>query len=363
MKARIRLALLAALALVPVACGGSSDADTASQDSVSETSTSVAEPSSASEPAEEVTGDEEDVDETVEEAAEACSGTYTFESYSGEVEVPRNPERIAVFDLGMLASFDELGIPIDAEDGFASLGTPLPAEYEELVSTPRSLGTAFEPDLEALNAMEPDLIVLAARSSALYPDLVALDIAPVVDLTQFDAPGTDYFEEFARNHRNIGEIFCVQDTVEAVLAELEVSIDAVAAAAPDAGDALVLVTTGAEVTAFGPGAFRFGQVYDTYGFTAADESLARDETHGEPVSYEFIAEAEPDVLFVVDRAGAVGEEGQSAEAILDNALVDATPAAQNGKVFYVDSFDWYIVFNSIPGVRGVAEDLAAAVAG
>lgn len=363
MRSRVRLVGLVAIALLGAACGGNSESVTSAQTAAAEPSTSVAAPTSDSSPAAPGSGDVGGVDDTAEEAAEACEGTYTFESYSGEVEVPRKPERIAVLDLGMLASFAELGIPIDADDGFASLGIPLPAEYEALVSTPKSLGTAFEPDLEALNAMDPDLIVVAARSSALYPDLVALDIAPVVDLTQFDGVGTDYFEEFARNHRHIGEIFCVQDTVEVVLDELEASIDAVAAKAPDAGDALVLVTTGAEVTAFGPGAFRFGQIYDTYGFAAADDSLARDETHGEPVSYEFIAEAEPDVLFVVDRAGATGEEGQSAEAILDNALVNATPAAQNGKIFYVDSFDWYIVFNGVPGVRGVAEDLAAAVAG
>lgn len=349
--------MLASVALVGAACGSDSATETAAPTSGAPTQTAPvteasADASEAEDPADEGTSGDAD-----------CSGTYTFESYSGEVEVPRNPENIAVFDLAMLASFDELGIPIDGADGFAELGTPLPAEFEELSSTPLSLGSAFEPDLEALDAMEPDLIVVAARSSGLYPDLVDLDIAPVVDLTQFDAEGTDYYEAFARNHRNIGEIFCVQDTVEAVLTELESSIEAVTAAAPDAGDALVLVTTGAEVTAFGPGSFRFGQVFDTYGFSAADNSLARDETHGEAVSFEFIAEAEPDVLFVVDRAAAVGGEGESAEAILDNALVDATPAGQTDNIHYVDSFDWYIVFNGIPGVRGVAEELANAVAG
>lgn len=370
------ISILIAFALFAVACGGD-DSDEASVEAAGDSSASASAPASApaddeeadasaSAPADDEAMEDEAMedDEDVEAMEDVeCADTYTFESYSGEVEIPRNPEKIAVFDLAMLASFNELGIPIDAEDGFASLGTPLPSEYDDLVATPLSLGTAFEPDLEALNAMEPDLIVVAARSSRLYPDLVDLDIAPVVDLTQFDEAGTDYFEEFARNHRNIGEIFCVQDNVETVIAELQSSIDAVAAAAPAAGDALVLVTTGAEVTAFGPGAFRFGQVYDTYGFTAADDSLARDETHGEPVSYEFIAEAEPEVLFVVDRAGAIGEEGETAEAILDNALVDASPAGANEKIYYVDSFNWYIVFNGIPGVRGVAEDLAAAVAG
>lgn len=364
MNSRMCLALVAAIGLLTTACGSDAEVNATASPAAAEPAAASSEPidDEASEPAADATSAPAQSEATADDDAE-CSGTYTFDSYSGEVEIPRNPETIAVFDLGILTSFSELGIPIDAEDGFASLGTPLPSELQELADTPLSLGTAFEPDLEALNAMEPDLIVVAARSSGLYPDLVDLNIAPVVDLTQFDAEGTDYFDEFARNHRNIGEIFCVQDTVETVLSDLQADIDAVAAAAPAAGDALVLVTTGVEVTAFGPGAFRFGQVYDTYGFISADESLARDETHGEPVSFEFIAEAAPEVIFVVDRAGAIGGEGETAAAILDNALVDATPAGMNDKIYYVDSFNWYVVFNGIPGVRGVAADLAAATAG
>ncbi|MEM7091716.1 MAG: ABC transporter substrate-binding protein [Actinomycetota bacterium] len=390
MSASLRrmLAIVATFMLFAAACGGSDSSDEASSSdsgsessessssesaSASESSSSSSEESSsssseASESSSSGSAESSSSGSASEVASGDCSGTYTFESYSGEVEVPRNPENIAVFDLGMLTSLETLGVPLDGADGFASLGTPLPADVEEIVAIPQSLGTVWEPDLEALNAMEPDLIVLASRSSRFYPDFVDLGIAPVVDLTSFDdwlpPPGgtegeVDFFEEFARTHRHIGEIFCVQDEVEAVISDLEGSIDQINAVAAESGDALVLVTTGAEVTAFGPGAFRFGQIYDVWGFSSADESLARDETHGEPVSYEFIAEAEPEVLFVVDRAAATGDEGEGAQAILDNALVNATPAAQNGQIFYVDSFDWYIVFNGILGLQGVAEDLSA----
>ncbi|MEM8902772.1 MAG: iron ABC transporter substrate-binding protein, partial [Actinomycetota bacterium] len=58
---------------------------------------------------------------------------------------------------------------------------------------------------------------------------------------------------------------------------------------------------------------------------------------------------------------ATGEEGEAAAAILDNALVNSTVAAENEQIYYVDPFNWYIVFNGIVGVRGVAEELAAAV--
>lgn len=379
MRYLMRLALLVVFALIAASCGSdSADESTSGNESgsaSSEASASASEDEASASSSDEATSEsmaDEDVDsssdsstaeadETAAVADATCSGTYSFESYSGQVEIPRNPENVAVLDLATLDSMARLGVPIDANDGFAGLGIPLPADVEELIATPQSLGSVFEPDLEALNAMEPDLIVVAARSHRLYPDLVDLDIAPVVDLTAFDGEDTDFFEEFARTQRHIGEIFCVQDTAESVIGDLEAQIDTIRSAAPDAGDALVLVTTGSEVTAFGPGAFRFGQVYDNYGFTAADDSIARNETHGEPVSFEFIAEAAPEVLFVVDRAAATGDEGESAQSILDNPLVETTPAAQNDKIFYVDSFNWYIVFNGIRGVEGVVSDISQAI--
>ena len=125
-----------------------------------------------------------------------------------------------------------------------------------------------------------------------------------------------------------------------------------------AGKALILMTTGAEITAYGPGS-RFGFVHDTFGYAAADENLERDATHGDAVSFEYILEMQPDVLFVIDRAAAIGEEGKAAREILDNELVAQTPAWQNGRVVYVSSFDWYIAWTALPAFFQVVEDVKA----
>ena len=44
------------------------------------------------------------------------------------------------------------------------------------------LGSVWEPDYEAINALEPDLIVVAGRSSRIYPDMK--EIAPTADLAR-----------------------------------------------------------------------------------------------------------------------------------------------------------------------------------
>ncbi len=272
--------------------------------------------------------------------------------YSGADTVPVNPETVVVFDLGVLISLHDLGVEVDAVGG---LGIPIPGEYDAIVNNPDyvEVGTAFEPDYEAVNAMEPDLIIVASRSSRWYAEMSR--IAPTVDLT---VDWDDYMNSFRDTHRSMGKIFNVESKVEEKLAKLDAEIARVRSQAAGAGKALILMTTGAEVTAYGPGS-RFGFVHDQFGYAAADESLERDATHGDAVSFEYILEAAPDALFVIDRAAAIGGEGDAAKQILDNELVTQTPAWQNERVVYVDNFAWYIAASSLPSYFMIADNIAS----
>lgn len=272
--------------------------------------------------------------------------------YSGTDIVPVNPETLVVADMAALLSLHDLGV--EGVAGLLGLGVPVPDRYDAILNNPdfEDIGSVWEPDYEAINALEPDLIIVAGRSSRIYPDMK--EIAPTADLTVWE----DFYNKFQEQHRNMGKIFSVEDRVEERLAELDAAVEEVNAQASDAGKALILMTTGAEVTAYGPGS-RFGFVHDTFGYAAADENLERDATHGDAVSFEYILEMQPDVLFVIDRASAVGEEGQAAHEILDNELVAQTPAWQNGRVVYVDSFDWYIAWTSLPAMFQIVEDVKA----
>jgi len=251
--------------------------------------------------------------------------------YSGTDTVPVNPQTVVVFDLGVFLTLHALGVEVD---GLGAVGTPVPDEFKAAVESSNltPVGTAFEPDYEAVNALEPDLIIVATRSSATYPEMKK--IAPTIDLTLDNA---NYLESFRERHEVLGKIFGVEDKVAAELAKLDAEIDEVAELAPEAGSALIVMTNGAEVSAYGPGS-RFGLVHDVFGYEAADESLERDATHGDVISFEFILEAAPDVLFVVDRTASIGDEGESAEQVLDNELVRQTPAWQNDRVVYTNGF-------------------------
>ena len=272
--------------------------------------------------------------------------------YSGTDLAPVNPETVVVADMAALLSLHDLGV--EGIAGLLGLGVPVPDRYAGAINNPdfAPLGSVWEPDYEAINALEPDLIIVAGRSSRIYADMK--EIAPTVDLTVWE----DFYNKFQEQHRNMGRIFGVEERVEERLAELDAQVQEVSAQAAGAGKALILMTTGAEITAYGPGS-RFGFVHDTFGYAAADENLERDATHGDAVSFEYILEMQPDVLFVIDRAAAIGEEGKAAREILDNELVAQTPAWQNGRVVYVSSFDWYIAWTALPAFFQVVEDVKA----
>ncbi|MYH62870.1 MAG: ABC transporter substrate-binding protein, partial [Caldilineaceae bacterium SB0675_bin_29] len=272
--------------------------------------------------------------------------------YSGTDVVPVSPETVVVADIAALLSLHDLGA--EGIAGLLGLGVPIPDKYAEALNNPdfAELGSVWEPDYEAINALEPDLIIVAGRSSRIYADMK--EIAPTADLTVWE----DFYNKFQEQHRNMGKIFGVEERVEERLAELDAKVQEVSAQTAGAGRALILMTTGAEVTAYGPGS-RFGFVHDTFGYAASDEKKEREATHGDAVSLEYILEMQPDVLFVIDRASAIGEEGKAAAEILDNELVAQTPAWQNGRVIYVTAFDWYIAWTALPAFFQVVEDVKA----
>lgn len=81
-----------------------------------------------------------------------------------------------------------------------------------------------------------------------------------------------------------------------------------------------------------------------FGFAQADDKIEV-STHGQSVSYEYVADKNPDYLFVVDRDAVVksdGGESGSAKKAVENDLVKNTNAFKNGKIIYLDPNYWYL---------------------
>jgi iron complex transport system substrate-binding protein len=210
-----------------------------------------------------------------------------------------------------------------------------------------------EPDFEAISAGAPDLIIISGRTAASYEELSK--IAPTIDLSVDQGRPLESFTEQAMK---LGEIFGQEDAVADKLDAIDAQIEDTRAKAADAGKGLILLTSGGEATAYGAGS-RFGLIHDVLGVPAAAD-VKSEGPHGESVSFEFVKETNPDLLFVIDRDSAVGTGGaQAAGAVLDNELVKSTNAARNGKIVALDPGSWYLVgygLNNLPSMVGAVAD-------
>ena len=220
--------------------------------------------------------------------------TVSIEHAQGTTEVPVDPQTVFTFDLGVLDTLDALGVPVSGvpqgglPDRFAAYGG------EDVTN----IGSLKEPDFEAIAAAAPDLIIISGRVADSYGELS--EIAPTIDLSADDS---DPLGSFTENTQALGRIFDVEDTVEERLAALDAEIENTRAAAADAGNGLIVMTSAGEVTAYGASS-RFGLIHEVLGVEPATE-VTMDGRHGEAISFEYIAEANPAHLFVIDRDAAI----------------------------------------------------------
>ncbi|UNX53360.1 siderophore ABC transporter substrate-binding protein [Georgenia sp. TF02-10] len=285
------------------------------------------------------------------EGESAEPSTITVEHAQGSTEVPADPERVAVFDMGALDTLDTLDVDV--------VGVPkasVPSFLEEYTGEEYTdVGTLFEPDYEALARLDPDLVVVGFRSAAAYPELSKS--YPTVDVT-FDS--TDFLAGLEESAGTLGEIFGKEDEVAEALAGIDQRVEEIRPAGEAAGTGMVLQTSGGEVTMNGA-ASRFGLIFTVLGVAEAAPDVASDP-HGEVVSFEVVRDANPDWLFVNDRDAAIGETGgQAAEQILDNELVAATTAWQQDQVVYLDGERWYIVMHGLSNVEAMIDEVGQAL--
>lgn len=264
----------------------------------------------------------------------------------GPVHLEAAPQRVVAYDVAAIDTLGALGV--------APVGVPEKLYVDYLArgaATP--VGTLFEPDLETLSGLAPDLIIVGGRSVAKY-DAVA-QVAPTIDMTI----GTDVVADARARLAAYGLLFGREGEAAELAGALDAKIDAVRAAAAGKGDALIVLTNGPKVSAYGRGS-RFGWIHDAVGLPEAYPALVP-ETHGDAISFEFIAEVDPDWLIVVDRGAAVGAEGASARETLDNPLVAGTKAAKAGHVVYLNAANLYIAGGGYRALMGNLDELLVAL--
>ena len=272
-----------------------------------------------------------------------------IDTYSGKVEVAENPQTVAVYDIAAIDTLTALGVTLSGvpENVYVDW-LKEPTEGIEVV------GNIFEPDFEAINALQPDLVIVGGRS---HKQLGAMSkLAPTIDMTIWEDTVGQGLDRLAA----YGEIFGKQDKAAQLKADFEAKLAEVQAAFDGQGNALIVLTNGPKVSAYGANG-RFGWLHTNLQIPEAVEAVEQ-ATHGEAISFEFIRDADPDILIVLDRLAAIGQPGDSAATTLDNPLVAETKAWKNGKVIYLNSGDIYISGGGIQSMNRTLDVILEAMA-
>ncbi|WP_430593257.1 ABC transporter substrate-binding protein [Humidisolicoccus flavus] len=244
------------------------------------------------------------------EESPTADATHEVQHARGTAVVPLDPQRVVTLEPLELDTAVAIGIvPVGAAVASNVAGAPayLRADGVEPV------GTVPEPDLEAIAALQPDLILgTESRHSALYEQLDA--IAPTVFIETQADPWRD-------NALLIGEALNRQDEVADLLDDVDARCEALAEEFAIDDDTVQLIRPRDETTLslYGPVSFS-GSLLECVGFTIPEQDWA-DGLQAD-LSPENILAAQADHVFVT--VTDVNDPSEIPAAITQNA--DAFPA-------------------------------------
>ena len=289
-------------------------------------------------------------------SAESAASSITITALDAnaektELQVPFDPQRIAILDMAALDILNALGVG-DRVVGTADTSLDYLQSY--IGGDIANLGTIKEADLEAVMAAEPDVIFIGGRLRESYDALS--EIAPVVYL----AVDTDLgvVESVRQNAAIIASMFGLESKVDELMADFDSRIAALADFAKDK-TAMVGMTTSGSFNILGNDG-RCSIIGKEIGFeNIGVDAQADTSTHGNEASFELIVEKAPQYLFVMDRDAAIGTDGAKlAKEIMENDLVMGTQAYQNGHIVYLSHpAVWYTAEGGITALDLMLSDL------
>lgn len=304
---RLPAAMLGLLCLIATACGGSGDGAAGGPD-------------------------------------QQAGSTRTVQHAMGSTEITGTPKRVVVLDTGELDSVLALGVkPVGAVRADEATGPQ--AYLADRAEGIKPVGTINQPNLEAIAALQPDLILSnKVRHEQLYDEFSA--IAPTVFAESVG-------ESWKANFRLAGKALGRSDQADRILADYRRKARQVGKRFGDPARIEVSMVRFMSdgIRLYGQGSF-IGTILDDAGF--ARPPVARtDETFVE-ISREQLARADGDLLFYA----AYGQDGGTAMSRLTaGPLWQRLGAVSRGDAHKVSDDLWYLGIGPIAADK-VLDDLA-----
>ena len=280
-----------------------------------------------------------------------------------DIQVPYNPERIAVLDMPALDILDSLGLG-DRIVGSAKVTIEYLTDYNPDDSNGKiaNLGSVKTADMEQVAACAPDVIFIGGRLSASYAELEK--IAPVVYLAVDYEKGV--VQSTKDNAMTIATMFGKTDEVEAKFNGFQTRIDALKNVLNGKNVLLTMYNNNALSVMATDSQLNF-MVNELGGKdVGVDVTDGFKASHGTDASWETIVNLAPEYMFVLDRSTATGaaDEGvMGAKEVIENDLVKTMDVYKNGKIVYFIQHAnvWYTSTGGVQALDTMIADLEAAL--
>ena len=268
------------------------------------------------------------------------------DGHGQEFEMMKNPQKIVVFDMGSLDTIHAL------EESEKVVGVPqknLPSYLSEFENV-SSVGGLKEPDLEKINQLKPDLIIISGRQEDYQETLSAIAPTLYVALESGQA-----WEDTLKNIEQLGQILDKESEAKSHIDSLKARRDQLHEKIEKKEEkALITLVNEGQLSAYGSGS-RFGIIHDAFGYKQADDTIEA-STHGQSVSFEYVLEKNPDVLFIIDRTQTIGGDTHN-NNIESQLLIAETTAAQKERLVRLDPEVWYLSGGGIESLNRMMDDL------
>jgi iron complex transport system substrate-binding protein len=266
----------------------------------------------------------------------AAGESLEVEDNNGTQTVQVPPASVVATDNRTFETLSDWGVTLTAA---ARALMPTTIDYKDDESI-IDLGNHREPDLEAVVAAEPTLIINGQRFSQYHDDFVKY--APDAVVLELDPRDDEPFaDELKRQVAVLGEIFDKQSEAETLGTDLDAAMERVKSAYDGSSTVMAVNTSGGEIGYIAPGVGRaLGWTFDALDLVPALEVEGASEDHqGDDISVEAIADANPDWILVMDRDAAISADDPEytpANELLESseALAGVT-AVTEGNIVYM----------------------------
>ncbi len=258
----------------------------------------------------------------------------TVEHALGTTEIPADPQRVVTTGSAELGHMISLGLTPVASTlfgGFSELPDYVSAHLPDDFTT---VGTPREPNLEAIAALEPDLIV--GVDFIVSDNLSAFEaIAPTIAYHGFDEQGQA--TGWTGHITELGEFLDREAEAEQNIAGLEDRVASVDAHVPDSGETIALLRARPEELRFynTSSTLSSSVIQHLQHLTLVDPTFGEEAESGSAwsvISTETLTEISSDWIYIVPDSEA------DLEALRSQPLWERVPAVQEGQVCVAEEF-------------------------